>query len=118
MRGPPTQLLSHTHARAHARTRAHTHSCHIRRRCRRSVLSLPLGLGLNFVINGEPIDAVPMAVEEPSVIAATSGAAKLVAAGGGFETATTASAYTAQYTLPPPCPRDTHILALARDRES
>ena len=34
---------------------------------------IPLGLGLNFVINGVPLQAVPMAVEEPSVVAACSG---------------------------------------------
>ena len=47
-------------------------------------LGLPLGLGLNLVIKGVEY-AVPMAVEEPSVIAAISGAAKLVKEkGGGF----------------------------------
>jgi hydroxymethylglutaryl-CoA reductase len=66
---------------------------------RRSVVSLPLGLGLNFVINGERIEAVPMAVEEPSVIAATSGAAKLVSAGGGFKTGTTANVMFGQIQL-------------------
>jgi len=35
------------------------------------VLGLPVGLGLNFVVNGEEV-LVPMAVEEPSVIAAAS----------------------------------------------
>lgn len=47
------------------------------------VLGLPLGLGLNFVVNGEPV-LVPMAVEEPSVVAAVSHIARLVAEGGGF----------------------------------
>jgi hypothetical protein len=64
-----------------------------------SILSLPLGLGLNFIINGEPVEAVPMAVEEPSVIAATSGAAKVVAAGGGFETSTTPNVMFGQIQL-------------------
>ena len=44
---------------------------------------LPLGLGLNFLINGNHT-SVPMATEEPSVIAAVSGAAKTVAGAGGF----------------------------------
>lgn len=48
------------------------------------VLALPLGLALNFVINGKP-RVVPMAVEEPSVIAACSYIARLAAEGGGFE---------------------------------
>lgn len=45
--------------------------------------ALPLGLGLNFTINGKDY-VVPMAVEEPSVIAAASNAARMVRAGGGF----------------------------------
>ncbi|HEY3449261.1 MAG TPA: hydroxymethylglutaryl-CoA reductase, degradative [Myxococcales bacterium] len=48
------------------------------------VLGLPLGLGLNFQINGRDF-IVPMAVEEPSVIAAVSFAAKIVRDGGGFK---------------------------------
>ena len=47
------------------------------------VLGLPLGLALNFTINGEDL-IVPMAIEEPSVVAAASLAAKLARAGGGF----------------------------------
>ena len=49
------------------------------------VMELPLGLGLNFIIDGEEI-VVPMAVEEPSVIAAVSHIAKLTRPSGGFET--------------------------------
>ena len=44
---------------------------------------LPLGIGLNFVVNGREV-LVPMAVEEPSVIAGASFMAKLARAGGGF----------------------------------
>src|SRR3954464_900905 len=47
------------------------------------VLGLPVGLGLNFVINVEDL-LIPMAVEEPSVIAAVSLAAKIARDGGGF----------------------------------
>jgi hydroxymethylglutaryl-CoA reductase len=47
------------------------------------VYALPLGVALNFRVNGEDV-LVPMAVEEPSVIAAASNAAKMVRAGGGF----------------------------------
>ncbi len=47
------------------------------------VYGLPLGLALNFRVNG--VDRwVPMVVEEPSVIAAASNAAKMVRASGGF----------------------------------
>ena len=45
--------------------------------------ALPLGLGLNFQINGRD-HLVPMCVEEPSVIAAASNAARMVREGGGF----------------------------------
>jgi len=47
------------------------------------VLGLPVGLGLNFLINGREYVA-PMAVEEPSVVAALSSAAKLAREAGGF----------------------------------
>ena len=40
-------------------------------------VSIPMGLGLNFRINNEDI-VVPMAVEEPSIVAACSGAAKFI----------------------------------------
>ncbi len=45
--------------------------------------SLPLGLGLNMQVNGRDY-IVPMAVEEPSVVAAVSFAAKIAREGGGF----------------------------------
>ncbi len=47
--------------------------------------ALPLGVAANFLINGRDY-LVPMAVEEPSVIAAVSHSAKLIRAGGGFHT--------------------------------
>ncbi len=49
--------------------------------------SLPLGLGLNFLVNGREV-LVPMAVEEPSVVAGASFMAKLARAGGGFQATT------------------------------
>lgn len=49
------------------------------------IYSLPLGLGLNFLINGKDY-IVPMAVEEPSVVAAASSAAKIIRDAGGFIT--------------------------------
>jgi hydroxymethylglutaryl-CoA reductase len=49
---------------------------------------LPLGIGVNFLINN--IDyLIPMAIEEPSVVAAASYAAKMVRDGGGFHTSST-----------------------------
>ncbi len=50
--------------------------------------SLPLGLAVNFLIDGKDY-LIPMAVEEPSVVAAASHAAKLFRAGGGFHTEAT-----------------------------
>lgn len=47
------------------------------------VLELPLGLGLNFMIDDKEY-LVPMAVEEPSVVAAVSHVAKIVREAGGF----------------------------------
>lgn len=50
--------------------------------------SLPLGLGLNFLVNDKEY-TVPMAVEEPSVVASASYIAKLVRSAGGFTTEST-----------------------------
>ncbi len=50
--------------------------------------ALPLGIGLNFVVNGGEV-LVPMVIEEPSVVAGASFMAKLVRAGGGFTATTT-----------------------------
>ncbi len=50
--------------------------------------ALPLGIALNFVINGRDV-LVPMAVEEPSIVAGASFMAKLARAGGGFQAHTT-----------------------------
>ena len=49
------------------------------------IMPLPLGLGIGFLINGKNF-IVPMAVEEPSVIAACSAIAKIISThGGGFQ---------------------------------
>jgi hydroxymethylglutaryl-CoA reductase len=45
--------------------------------------ALPYGVALNVRVNGQD-HVVPMVVEEPSVVAAASNAAKMVRAGGGF----------------------------------
>jgi hydroxymethylglutaryl-CoA reductase len=47
------------------------------------VFSMPMGLGLNFQINGNDY-LVPMVVEEPSIVAAVSSTARLVRQAGGF----------------------------------
>lgn len=53
------------------------------------VHGLPLGVALNFQVNGTDV-LVPMAVEEPSIVAGASFMAKLVREGGGFVAETTA----------------------------
>ncbi|HJR80885.1 MAG TPA: hydroxymethylglutaryl-CoA reductase, degradative, partial [Anaerolineales bacterium] len=50
--------------------------------------SLPLGIALNFQVNGRDV-LVPMAIEEPSVVAGASFMAKLARVGGGFTATTT-----------------------------
>jgi len=49
-----------------------------------NVFGLPMGLGLNFLINGKDY-IIPMVVEEPSIVAAVSSAAKIVRETGGFK---------------------------------
>jgi hydroxymethylglutaryl-CoA reductase len=52
--------------------------------------ALPLGIATNFVVNGDDV-LVPMVIEEPSVVAGASFAARLARAGGGFHAETTES---------------------------
>ena len=50
--------------------------------------ALPLGVAVNFLVNGREV-LVPMAIEEPSVVAGASFMAKLARACGGFTAHTT-----------------------------
>jgi len=52
------------------------------------VMGLPVGLALNFLINGRDY-VVPLVVEEPSIVAALSSAAKTVRQAGGFTATST-----------------------------
>jgi hydroxymethylglutaryl-CoA reductase len=52
------------------------------------VMGLPVGLGLNFLVNGRDY-IVPLVVEEPSIVAALSSAAKVVRSAGGFQVEST-----------------------------
>ena len=52
------------------------------------VMGLPVGLGINFLINSRDY-VVPLVVEEPSIVAALSSAAKLVREAGGFTVTST-----------------------------
>lgn len=90
------------------------------------LLGIPLGIATNFVIDGDEV-LVPMAIEEPSVVAAASNAALRARAGGGFRTDVDDSLTVAQIEVrhAPSVPtavaaiRDARreILAIANDSE-
>jgi hydroxymethylglutaryl-CoA reductase len=61
-------------------------------------VTLPLGVAVNFLINGRDY-VVPMAIEEPSVVAAASHAAKLARATGGFQASSTRPIMVGQIQL-------------------
>jgi hydroxymethylglutaryl-CoA reductase len=48
------------------------------------VFGLPIGLGLNFLINNKDY-VIPLVVEEPSIVAGLSSAAKMIRQAGGFK---------------------------------
>ncbi len=62
------------------------------------VMHIPLGVALNFLINGRDY-IVPMAIEEPSVVAAASNAAKIARVKGGFQASTTPPVMIGQIQL-------------------
>jgi hydroxymethylglutaryl-CoA reductase len=62
------------------------------------VLGIPLGIATNFIVNGREV-LVPMAIEEPSVIAAASNAARMARAGGGFTAEADPSIMAAQIEI-------------------
>ncbi|MFN8499391.1 MAG: 3-hydroxy-3-methylglutaryl-CoA reductase, partial [Anaerolineae bacterium] len=49
------------------------------------LFGLPFAIAVNFTVNGRDV-LIPMVVEEPSVVAAASHAARLIRDGGGFQT--------------------------------
>ena len=62
------------------------------------IASLPIGVAPNFIVN-QNLYVVPMCVEEPSVIAAASGVAKLISGCGGFTAVSSSNIMTAQVQL-------------------
>ncbi len=62
------------------------------------VMPVPVGIATNFQINGRDY-LIPMAIEEPSVVAAASNAAKVARAAGGFRTQSTAPVMIGQIQL-------------------
>ena len=62
------------------------------------VLGLPLGLALNFLINGRDY-VVPLCVEEPSIVAGLSAAARTARLSGGFKSSATEAILIGQVQL-------------------
>ncbi|MEM7077387.1 MAG: hydroxymethylglutaryl-CoA reductase, degradative [Pseudomonadota bacterium] len=52
------------------------------------VFGLPMGVALNFLINNRDY-VIPLVVEEPSIVAGLSGAARIARLGGGYEASST-----------------------------
>jgi len=62
------------------------------------VFGLPMSIATNFLINDKEY-IVPMVVEEPSIVAGVSGAAKIIKKSGGFEAKMTESLLIGQIQL-------------------
>lgn len=78
-------------------------------------LSLPLALADGFLIDGQPV-SIPLAVEEPSVVAAASFAARLTRRDGGFQTRASEPVMAAQVFLEHAAPdAERRILDAERD---
>ena len=78
---------------------------------------LPLGIAVNFLVNGRDY-LVPMAIEEPSVVAAASNAAKMARATGGFKASSTEPIMIGQVQLvrcPSPVEAERAILASKKE---
>ena len=61
-------------------------------------MAIPVGIATNFLVDGRDV-LIPMATEEPSVIAAASNAARMARPSGGFFTSTTGPLMIAQIQL-------------------
>ena len=65
------------------------------------IFGIPIGIACNFTINRRDV-LVPMATEEPSVVAAASNAARIARVQGGFFTTSTGPIMQAQAAESPP----------------
>lgn len=89
-------------------------------------ISVPVGIATNFIVNGRDV-LVPMATEEPSVVAAASNAARWARSTGGFSTGSTEPIMQAQIQLvdvPDPhsarariLDQEERLLSLANDQD-
>ncbi len=78
---------------------------------------LPLGIAVNFLVNDRDY-LVPMAIEEPSVVAAASNAAKMARATGGFKASSTEPIMIGQVQLvkcPSPVAAEKAILSSKKE---
>jgi hydroxymethylglutaryl-CoA reductase len=81
------------------------------------VLPVPLGIAVNFLVNDRDY-LVPMAIEEPSVVAAASHAAKMARARGGFKTDSTEPIMIGQIQIiKSPSPRNAEKQILSSKQE-
>jgi len=62
------------------------------------ILPVPLGIAVNFLINSKDY-LIPMAIEEPSVVAAASNSARMARTKGGFSTSSTEPIMISQIQL-------------------
>ncbi|NBB90932.1 MAG: hydroxymethylglutaryl-CoA reductase, degradative [Spirochaetes bacterium] len=81
------------------------------------VMPVPMGIATGFLLDGESYD-VPLATEEPSVIAAASFAAGLIARAGGFASRADDPVMTAQVFLEPRVDRHERAEYLAAELEA
>jgi hydroxymethylglutaryl-CoA reductase len=78
---------------------------------------LPLGIAVNFLINGQDY-LVPMAVEEPSVLAGVSNAANLFRVGGGFTATATEPVMIGQIQVLDVPDLDAAVAAIEENKEA
>ena len=82
-----------------------------------AVLPVPLGIATNFLINGQD-RLIPMAIEEPSVVAAASNAARIARSKGGFHTNSTESIMIGQIqVIGAPDPQSARFEILSHEGE-
>lgn len=78
-------------------------------------LAVPVGVAAGLLINGQEY-AVPLAVEEPSVVAAATYAGRIIRSGGGFEAWSTEPVMTVQIPITGASSGAAERLVKARDR--
>lgn len=78
---------------------------------------MPLGIATNFLINGKDY-LVPMVIEEPSVVAAASNAAKMARDKGGFRTNSTPPVMIGQVQVTGVCDPKRAVESLGREKQN